>query len=63
MDSVLDLAGTTTRAEAILMIMCHTAQHNITGTEPADLLTLINTLFGKDVIPRSKDSFKILQNM
>ncbi|XP_045919674.1 uncharacterized protein LOC123979704 isoform X2 [Micropterus dolomieu] len=50
MDLVLMSAGTTTKAEALLMVMSHAARHNITGTQLDDLLKLINTLFGKEVI-------------
>ncbi|XP_051982838.1 uncharacterized protein LOC127643926 [Xyrauchen texanus] len=63
MDSVLMSAGTTTKAEALLMVMSHAARHNITGTQLDDLLKLINTLFGKEVIPRSKYLFnKVFKN-
>ncbi|XP_052008853.1 uncharacterized protein LOC127661929 [Xyrauchen texanus] len=63
MDSVLMSAGTTTKAEALLMVMSHAARHNITGTQLHDLLQLINTLFGKEVLPRSKYLFnKVFKN-
>lgn len=63
MDSALMSAGTTTKAEALIMIMSHAARHNITGTQLDDLLKLINTLFGKEVLPRSKYLFnKVFQN-
>ncbi len=63
MDSVLMSAGTTTKAEALLMVMSHAARHNITGTQLHDLLKLINTLFGKEVLPRSKYLFnKVFKN-
>ncbi|XP_045928811.1 uncharacterized protein LOC123985378 [Micropterus dolomieu] len=63
MDLVLMSAGTTTEAEALLMVMSHAARHNITGTQLDDLLKLINTLFGKEVIPRSKYLFnKVFKN-
>ncbi|XP_031733820.1 uncharacterized protein LOC116400228 isoform X2 [Anarrhichthys ocellatus] len=63
MDSVLMSAGTTTKAEALIMIMSHAARHNITGTQLDDLLKLINTLFSKEVLPRSKSLFnKVFQN-
>lgn len=45
------------------MVMSHAARHNITGTQLDDLLKLINTLFGKEVIPRSKYLFnKVFKN-
>ncbi len=44
-------------AEALLIVMSHAARHNITGTKLHDLLKLINTLFGKEVLPRSKYLF------
>ncbi|XP_051807764.1 uncharacterized protein LOC127535044 isoform X2 [Acanthochromis polyacanthus] len=56
MDTVISPAGTT-KAEALLMVMSHAAKHNITGTQLEDLLTLINTLFGKEILPRSKYLF------
>ncbi len=63
MDSVLISAGTTTRAEAVLMVMSYAARHNITGTQLDDMLKLINSLFGKEVLPRSKYMFnKIFKN-
>ena len=63
MDAVLMSAGTTTKAEALLMLMSHAAKHNITGTQLEDLLKLINILFGKEVIPRSKYLFqKVFKN-
>lgn len=63
MDSVLISAGTTTRAEAVLMVMSYAARHNITGTQLDDMLKLINSLFGKEILPRSKYMFnKIFKN-
>ncbi|XP_054592230.1 uncharacterized protein [Nothobranchius furzeri] len=63
MDSALISGGTTTRAEALLMVMSHAARHNITGTQLDDLLKLINALFGKEVLPRSKYLFnKVFKN-
>ncbi len=56
-------AGTTTRAEAVLMVMSYAARRNITGTPLDDMLKLINSLFGKEVLPRSKYMFnKIFKN-
>lgn len=56
-------AATTTKAEALIMIMSHAARHNTTGTQLDDLLKLINTQFGKEVLPRSKYLFnKVFQN-
>lgn len=57
MDSPLIAGGTTTRAEALIMILTHAAKHQITGSQLDDLLKLINCLFGQDVVPRSKYSF------
>lgn len=63
MDTVVMSAGTTTGAEAVLMVMSYAAKHNITGTQLDDLLKLINTLFGKEVLPRSKYMFqKVFKN-
>ncbi|KAL7377185.1 hypothetical protein ABVT39_023428 [Epinephelus coioides] len=63
MDCLLMSAGTTTKAEALLMVMSHAARHNITGTQLDDLLKLINTLFDKEVLPRSKYLFnKVFKN-
>lgn len=63
-DCFITSAGTTTRAEALLMVMSHAARHyNITGTQLDDLLKLINTLFGTEVLPRSKHLFnKVFKN-
>lgn len=45
------------------MVMSYASRHNITGTQLDDLLKFINTLFGKDVLPRSKYMFnKIFKN-
>ncbi len=57
MDSALISRGTTTKADALLMVMSHAARHNITGTQLDDMLKLINILFGKEVLPRSKYLF------
>ncbi|XP_073724631.1 uncharacterized protein [Misgurnus anguillicaudatus] len=57
MDSILTSVGTTTKAEAVLMIMTYAARHNISGTQLHHLLKLINTLFGKEVVPVSKYLF------
>lgn len=63
MDSVLMSAGTMTKAEALLMVMSHAERHNITETQLHDLLKLINILFGKEVLPRSKYLFnKVFKN-
>ncbi|XP_049926274.1 uncharacterized protein LOC126406126 [Epinephelus moara] len=63
MDCLLMSAGTTTKAEALFMLMSHAARHNVTGTQLDDLLKLINTLFGKEVLPRSKYLFnKVFKN-
>lgn len=57
MDTALTATGTTTKAEAMLMIMSHAAKHKITGCQLHDLLQLINQLFGQEVVPRSKYLF------
>lgn len=57
MDSKLIATGTTTKAEVLLMIMCHATRHNITGTQLSDLLELINCFFGKDVVPQIQTFF------
>ncbi|XP_070404820.1 uncharacterized protein [Nothobranchius furzeri] len=63
MDSALMSGGTTTRAEALLMVMSHAARHNLTGTQLDDVLKLRNALFGKEVLPRSKYLFnKVFKN-
>lgn len=62
LDSVITTSGTT-KAEALLMVMSHAAKHNITGVQLDDLLTLINTLFGREILPRSKYLFnKVFKN-
>ncbi|XP_045913156.1 uncharacterized protein LOC123975596 [Micropterus dolomieu] len=63
MDTPLAATGTTSRAEALLMIMTYAARHQITGSALDDLLKLINHLFGQDVVPGSKYAFnKVFQN-
>ncbi|CAM4638720.1 unnamed protein product [Leuciscus chuanchicus] len=56
MDTALTAIGTTTKPEAMLMIMSHAAKHKITGCQLHDLLQLINKLFGQEVVPRSKQT-------
>nr|XP_021326613.1 uncharacterized protein LOC110438464 [Danio rerio] len=63
MDNILKSTGSITKAEALLLIMTHAAVHNITGCQLDDLLTLINFLFGNDVVPGSKHLFnKVFKN-
>lgn len=63
MDRPLVATGTTSRAEALLMIMTYAARHQITGSALDDLLKLINHLFGQDVVPGSKYAFnKVFKN-
>ncbi|XP_064473705.1 uncharacterized protein LOC135388223 [Ornithodoros turicata] len=52
--------STTTKVEAIAMIMAFVVSHNLPWTGLADLLELINSLFGStvDVLPRSKYLFR-----
>lgn len=51
MDSIFTSAGTTTKSEAVLMIMTYAARHSISGTQLHNLIKLINTLLGKEVVP------------
>lgn len=63
MDTVLKSTSSITKAEALLLIMCHAASHNVTGCQLDDLLKLINFLFGNEVVPRSKHMFsKVFKN-
>lgn len=49
-----------TRNEVIFMIMSYYLRYNLTWTALESLLTLINSIFGKKVIPDSKYLFKQL---
>lgn len=63
MDTPLMATGTTSRAEALLMIMTYAARNKITGSALDDLLKLISHLFGQDVVAGSKYAFnKVFQN-
>ena len=62
--TVLTSLGQTTKAEAVLMIMSFAARHHITGTALGNLLEMINTMFGHEVVPQTKYNFdKILSQL
>ncbi|XP_034944122.1 uncharacterized protein [Chelonus insularis] len=51
----------TTRGEAVMMVLLLGAQHSLTWTAIIDILSMINTLFGTNVVPASK--YKLLKNL
>ncbi|XP_048111205.1 uncharacterized protein LOC125302185 isoform X1 [Alosa alosa] len=62
LDALLTARSNVSKAEALLMLMSYIAKHNITGVQLTDLLSLINQLFGHEVLPRSKYLFNKVFN-